>query len=224
MFPHCVGLIDGTLLPLATKPQLHGENCLSRKRFHAIVKLQVVCDDQSRMIHCHIGWPGSVHDNRVWGNSKLNLESDSMFAPKEHLLGDSAFTPGDHMIPPFKTAPGQALDANQTAFNTMLAKARVKSEHCIGILKNRFPLLKCIPLKLAKRSHMKRIINFVRGTVVIHNFSIGDDINWRTDECDNDSEDEEDPGPDQCEDGTGNDRRRSELFHCLSELEDTNIN
>ena len=71
---------------------------------------------------------------------------------------------------------------------------------------------------------MKRIINFVRGSVVIHNFSIGDDINWRTDECDNDSEDEEDPGPDQCEDGTGNDRRRSELFYYLSELEDTNIN
>ena len=108
MFPHCVGLIDGTLLPLATKPQLHGENYLSRKRFYAIVML-VVCDDQSRMIHCHIGWPGSVHDNRVWRNSKLNLESDSMFAPKEHLLGDSAFTPGDHMIPPFKTAPGQNI-------------------------------------------------------------------------------------------------------------------
>ena len=91
-FPHCVGLIDGTLLPLASKPQLHGENYLSRKRFYAIVML-VVCDDQSRIIYYHIGWPGSVHDNRVWRNCKLNLESESMFSPKEYLLGDSAFTP-----------------------------------------------------------------------------------------------------------------------------------
>ena len=40
----------------------------------------------------------------------------------------------------------------------------------------------------------------------------------------NGSDDEEDPGPDQLEGGIGNDRRRSELFHCLSELKDTNIN
>jgi hypothetical protein len=41
-FPNCVGLIDGTLLPLASRPLLHGENYLSRKRFYAIVMLVVL--------------------------------------------------------------------------------------------------------------------------------------------------------------------------------------
>ena len=45
LFPNCVGIIDGTLLPLLQRPILHGENYLSRKRFYAIVML-VVCDDQ----------------------------------------------------------------------------------------------------------------------------------------------------------------------------------
>ena len=59
---------------------------------------------------------------------------------------------------------------------------------------------------------------------MIHNFSIGDDVNWRGEKCKNDSEDDDDPGSDQCEDGNGNDRRRSEIFCHLSELEETNTN
>jgi hypothetical protein len=43
-FLNCIGLIDGTLLPLAMRPFLHGENYLSRKKFYAIVML-VVRDD-----------------------------------------------------------------------------------------------------------------------------------------------------------------------------------
>ena len=221
LFPHCVGLIDGTLLPLATKPELHGENYLSRKRFHAIVML-VVCDDQARITHCHVGWPGSVHDNRVWRTCNLHNNRHQMFSPKEHLLGDSAFTPSVHMVPPFKTCPGQALDANQTAFNTLLASPRVKSEHCIGILKGRFPLLRSIPLKLASRSDMRRIVNHVRGAVVLHNFSIKEDImeDWIQPE-EPDLDDEE---SNRDSDGEANDKRRSDLLFCLSELEDSGIN
>ena len=70
LFPNCVGIIDGTLLPLLQRPLLHGENYLSRKKFYAIVML-VVCDDQCRITYYHIGWPGSVHDNRAWRNSRL---------------------------------------------------------------------------------------------------------------------------------------------------------
>jgi DDE superfamily endonuclease len=67
-----------------------------------------------------------------------------MFSPKEYLLGDSAFTASDIMIPPFKSTPGNELPSNYSAFNTLLAKPRVKSEHCIGMLKGRFPFLKGI--------------------------------------------------------------------------------
>jgi hypothetical protein len=70
LFPHCVGFIDGTLLPLSSRPLIHGENYLSRKKFYAVVML-VVCDDIGQILYYHVGWPGSVHDNRVWRNSLL---------------------------------------------------------------------------------------------------------------------------------------------------------
>ena len=222
-FPHCIGLIDGTLLPLASRPLLHGENYLSRKKFYALVML-VVCDDQCRVLYYQVGWPGSVHDNRVWRNSKLYRNSDEMFSPKEYLLGDSAFTPGINMVPPFKSLPGEALDNNKTAFNTLLASPRVKSEHCIGILKGRFPFLRCIRLKLGKRKHLRRIIDNVRGTVILHNFLINEKIEdgWIQHE---EEDGEEEIGPEsQTRFTQANDTCRSELLYYLSELESTAIN
>ena len=224
LFPNCVGLIDGTLLPLSERPILHGENYMSRKRFYAIVML-VVCDDEGRILYYHIGWPGSVHDNRVWRNCKLFKESSNMFSRKEYLLGDSAFTASQVMIPPFKTNAGSFLPSSRSAFNTLLSKPRVKSEHCIGILKGRFPYLRCIRQKLGKASHMARIINYVRGTVILHNFLLGDSEDYT---CD-DAEGEDDLQPETRRDTTAASnqadyRRRDELYYYLSELEGATIN
>lgn len=88
------------------------------------------------------------------------------FSPKEYLLGDSAFTPGVTMVPPFKFIGGN-LNSNLAAFNTMLAKPRVKSEHCIGILKGRIPFVKQIRLQFKNKTQYRKIINYVRGAVVL---------------------------------------------------------
>jgi DDE superfamily endonuclease len=224
-FPNCIGLIDGTLLPLAKRAFLHGENYLSRKKFYAIVML-VVCDDMCRILYYHIGWPGSVHDNRVWRNCKLCKRPREFFSKKQYLLGDSAFTASSIMIPPFKSTVGISLSRNRTAFNTLLAKPRVKSEHCIGILKGRFPFLRDIRLNLGNKEDMNRIIDYTRGSVVLHNFLL------KVDETDNewidlndihegiDDLDPESSTPiNQADYG-----RRDELYYYLSELEDTAIN
>jgi hypothetical protein len=65
-----------------------------------------------------------------------------------------------------------------------LAAPRVKSEHCIGIFKGRFPFLKNIRMKISKKKHLKRIIKYVRGAVVLHNSMIGDPFEeeWIQDE------------------------------------------
>jgi DDE superfamily endonuclease len=222
LFPNCVGLIDGTLLPLATRPLLHGENYLSRKRFYAIVML-VVCDDQSRILYYHVGWPGSVHDNRVWRTCNLFKNCLTMFSPKEYLLGDSAFTASDIMVPSFKCSAGSELAANYSAFNTLLAKPRVKSEHCIGLLKGRFPFLRGIRMLIGNKTHMARIIDHVRGAIILHNFMIGQPFEeeWiATDEGIDDLE----PEANITMSNDPDSRRRSELLYYLSELEETAIN
>jgi DDE superfamily endonuclease len=220
-FPNCVGFIDGTLLPLSARPLLHGENYLSRKKFYAVVML-IVCDEQSRVLYYHIGWPGSVHDNRVWRNCAMQKHPSRFFSKKQYLLGDSAFTASNIMIPPFKTHGGGSLSNNKTAFNTLLAKPRVKSEHCIGILKGRFPFLRNIRLKIATKEDMHRLIDYVRGTVILHNFLRNENVQeWidMIEEVLDDLEPEAGTATNQA-----NYARRDELFYYLSELQDTVIN
>jgi len=49
------------------------------------------CDDTAKITLVEMGWPGHIHDNRVWSNSNVYLSKEKYFSNKEYLLGDSAF-------------------------------------------------------------------------------------------------------------------------------------
>ena len=105
----------------------------------------IVCDDQARILYIYAGWPGSAHDNRVWRNSKLFKDKRAYFRDREYLLGDSAFSALPVMVQSFKkNALTGYLEPEKEFFNTKLGSLRIKSEHCIGLLKGRFPCLKKI--------------------------------------------------------------------------------
>jgi len=89
-----------------------------------------------------MGWPGSVHDNHVWVNSEIYLGTDKYFDQKEYLLGDSAFSASAVMIPAFKKGHNRNLSEEKRFFNNKLAKVRIKSEHCIGLVKTWFQCLR----------------------------------------------------------------------------------
>ena len=59
-------------------------------------------------------------------------------------------------------------------FNTALAKPRVSSEHCIGMLKGRFPWLRQIRMKIKKnaRKSLRQILKYVEVCIVLHNLLI----------------------------------------------------
>jgi len=90
LFPNCVGLIDGTLLPLEFKPSKDHSFYFCRKSFYAINML-VVCDANRRVLYYHVGWPGGTHDNRVWRNTPLNKYKEEYFVADEYLLNDAFF-------------------------------------------------------------------------------------------------------------------------------------
>ena len=48
-FPHCVGIVDGSLFPLAFKPSLHGEDYMSRKGGYGVNGM-IICDHRARVI------------------------------------------------------------------------------------------------------------------------------------------------------------------------------
>ena len=141
-FWHCVGIIDGTLIELAFRPQSYHECYFSRKCMYAL-NVMIICDDKKRVTYYNAGWPGSTHDNRVFRNSKLFYNRERYFSQKEYLLGDSAYSASPIMVQSFKKQAAVAdLPPNHEFFNTCLAQVRIASEHCIGILKGRFQCLK----------------------------------------------------------------------------------
>ncbi len=56
------------------------------------------------------------------------------FSRLQYHLADSAFTTSTHCISALKCLRGvHSLPEDQELFNTLLAKARIKVEHCIGL-------------------------------------------------------------------------------------------
>ncbi|CAH3121983.1 unnamed protein product [Porites lobata] len=88
-FPMCAGAIDGTHIPISTPQQNHA-SYINRKSYHSIV-MQAIVDSSYLFRNIVVGWPGSVHDARVFSNSQLYALgcSGRLFPPdvKEEILG-----------------------------------------------------------------------------------------------------------------------------------------
>ena len=82
-FPQCVGAIDGCHIPVQA-PALNHTDYYKRKGWYSIL-LQAVVDSKYRFTNICVGWPGSVHDARVFANSSLYKKASA----GNVLTGDS---------------------------------------------------------------------------------------------------------------------------------------
>ena len=57
-------------------------------------------------------------------------------------------------------------------FCTKAAKASIKSEHCLGLLKNQFPILRNIPVLVNGKNSMRQIVREFTACAVMHNMLI----------------------------------------------------
>jgi hypothetical protein len=113
--------------------------------------LQWLLNDKKRIRYLNIGWPASVHNERVWNDTTIARNPDNYFSPGEYLLTDSAFS-NRHLVPAYKRLGNQCeLLKDQMAFNKALAAPCVRSEHTIGIWKGRFPWLCSIPMQISNK-------------------------------------------------------------------------
>ena len=115
-------------------------------------------------------------------------------SPGQYLLADLAYELSETLIPAYK-APAANLPQN-TEFNHCIAKACVRNEHAIGILKSRFASLREMRLHLYRKSDMLHYIKWIYACTILHNMlaNLGDswdELFHDTDGTSNGEEDEE---------------------------------
>ena len=134
-FPNCMGAFDGSHMPISAPSELQTDY-YKRKGWYSVV-LQSLFDAKHRFMDVCVGWPGSVHDARVFANSELyclgstgtlfprrTIEMDGVDAPVV-ILGDSAYSLFSWLITPFLHG---CTYREQRSFNYQWSRARMVIE------------------------------------------------------------------------------------------------
>lgn len=127
-----------------------------------------MCDRRKKVTDLFVGYPGSVHDSRVFRNSSLknNLKGKG---GRYFLLGTVDIHYKTSVLTPYKNRGN--LTRSQQNFNVRLAKNRYVIEHCFGILKQ-----KCRQLHHIKLRNIRFIVHFIRVACVPHNIALEDEF------------------------------------------------
>jgi len=171
-FPQCAGSIDGSHISV-TPPAMNHTDYYNRKGFYSMI-VQAVVDHNCMFRNICVGWPGSVHDARVFSNSLLyhkvinkQLLQGNTLQIGDHdiptlLVGDSAYPIQSWLMKPF--AHSLTLSREQKHFNYTLSRARVVVEIAFGRLKARWR-------RLSKRMdiHIDNVPHIVTACCVLHN-------------------------------------------------------
>lgn len=127
-----------------------------------------MCDHERIIRSFFCGFPGSVHDSRVFRASPLcdNIRDK---CGDYYLLGDSGYPCLRNLLTPFRDR-GQ-LQHREIDFNRRLCRNRYIIEHCFGILKQKFRQLFHIKMK-----KIPDVIHFIRACCTLHNLAIKDEV------------------------------------------------
>ena len=149
-FPQCVGAVDGTHIEILA-PEEYAKDYYNRKGYYSIL-MQAVADHRYCFTDINIGWPGSVHDARVFKNSQLYLRaSQGTLIPANCykvmngvrvpliILGDSAYPLSKWLMKPY--SDNGHLSSSTKDFNYRLSRARIVIENAFGRLKGRWRCL-----------------------------------------------------------------------------------
>ncbi|GLV38138.1 uncharacterized protein CBL_10105 [Carabus blaptoides fortunei] len=165
-FPGIIGAIDGCHIKI-DRPEIDPDSYINRKGYYSI-QMQVVCDNELKIRDVFVGYPGSVHDSRVFRNSPLYTHLEEKCG-HYFILGDSGYPLQKKLLTPFRDR-GQ-LNRQQINYNTKLSKDRYVIEHCFGVMKQKFRQLYHLKLR-----NIEMIVHFIRAMCVLHNIALKDDF------------------------------------------------
>lgn len=186
-FNNVIGAVDGTHIILGTAPLKQPEIYWNRKKKYSI-QCQGIVDHRGIFIDYEIGWPGSVHDAKVYWNSFFYQNVSTLIKGWDYLLGDSAYPLSNFLIKPFNNSENL-----QSQFNIIHSLHRVVVENAFGKFKNRFSCLKELNVR-----KISAAVCLTECCIILHNFLETNNDNWdeldesdNDDNSDNDNEEEE---------------------------------
>ena len=174
--PNCIGMADGTLLPLTYEPQSEDAGDYHGRKGGYTLSVLIINDHNRRVMYYLSGFPGTAHDNKVYKATKLYKHPEQYFDNMHYIIGDSAFENSSTMVSAFKAPAGHSLAQEESDFNTRLGKARVACEHVIGMLKGRFPWMRSIPMVITDNERsIKRVLKYLDCCFIMHNLLLNND-------------------------------------------------
>nr|CAI5827636.1 unnamed protein product [Callosobruchus analis] len=135
-FKGVIGVIDGSHVRI-DKPSEDPESYINRKGYYSI-------HHKRKIRNVVTGFPGSLHDSRVFRASPLSTMLEQK-CQQNYILGDSGYPCLRHLLTPFKDM-GNLTNVQQN-YNWRLAKTRYIVEHTFGILKQKFRQLYLLKLR-----------------------------------------------------------------------------
>ena len=168
--PNCIGFIDGSHIRLESRPD--GDNDYTNRKGFPSIQLQAIVDNKTIITDMFVGWPGSVHDARVFRNSPIAdaMENGNIMGANKFIFGDSAYPLQSFLLTPFRNTGH--LTENEKFFNRTTSSARQAVERTFGLIKGRFRQLRCL-----ETTNVAHACQLITSACILHNLCVisGDD-------------------------------------------------
>ncbi|XP_050322611.1 uncharacterized protein LOC126754564 isoform X1 [Bactrocera neohumeralis] len=169
--PGCVGYIDGSEIKLAEAPVRNHEIFFSRKRQYS-VKIQVICDHRLRIRQLTLGYPGSVHDAKMFSGCLLSKHPNRFLLTSQWIAGDSAYPLKPFLVTPFRQNSTEYSREERENFDKYFSKYHVRIENCFGALKEKFSSLKELKFRLHTIQNKRACNEWIMVCCILHNIFI----------------------------------------------------
>ncbi|XP_056687225.1 uncharacterized protein [Spinacia oleracea] len=152
-FKDCIGAIDGTHIPCVV-PEEDRIPYIGRKG-HPTQNILAICDFDMLFTYFVVGWPGSVHDNRVLKNAMDNPKKAFPHPPEgKYYVVDAGYPNMKGFLAPFKGQRYHIPDYRRSTqpptgyyevYNYKHSSLRNVIERTFGVWKSRWRILSMMP-------------------------------------------------------------------------------